>query len=68
MSSDKYDDGPDPYTSPNSQILINKLGITDNDQFIEMEKDFSVKVAAGRSGCYSNILLSIAAFKSPFLT
>ncbi|WP_145518979.1 Fic/DOC family protein [Yersinia mollaretii] len=41
MSNDKYGDGPDPYTYPNSQVLINKFGITDDDQFIEMEKDFS---------------------------
>ncbi len=41
MNSDKYGDGPDPYTYPNSQVLINKFGITDDDQFIEMEKDFS---------------------------
>ena len=41
MNSDKYGDGPDPYTYPHSQVLINKLGITDDDQFIEMEKDFS---------------------------
>lgn len=155
MNSDKYGDGPDPYTYPNSQVLINKFGITDDDQFIEMEKDFSelaimeiefspppydlrywcalhqalfgdiyhwagelrtidiskgttrfcninritpeanrlfnqlaqenylvglpydslilmlstlsVKVMAGRSGCCSNTLLSIAAFKSPLL-
>ncbi|MDN0103618.1 Fic/DOC family protein [Yersinia bercovieri] len=41
MSYDKYGGGPDPYTYPNSQVLINKFGITDDDQFIEMEKDFS---------------------------
>lgn len=41
MSNEKYGDGPDPYTYPNSQVLINKFGITDDDQFIEMEKDFS---------------------------
>ncbi|WP_235896856.1 hypothetical protein [Yersinia thracica] len=39
--SDKYGDGPDPYTYLNSQGLINKFGITNDDQFIEMEKDFS---------------------------
>ncbi|QKJ05403.1 putative adenosine monophosphate-protein transferase Fic [Yersinia mollaretii ATCC 43969] len=38
---DKYGQGPDPYTYPNSQVLINKLSITDDVQFIEMEKDFS---------------------------
>ncbi|OJB78100.1 cell filamentation protein Fic [Yersinia ruckeri] len=39
--SDKYGDGPDPYTYPNSQVLINKFDITDDSQFIEMEQDFS---------------------------
>ena len=41
MNSDKYGDGPDPYTYPDSQVLINRFDITDDGQFIEMEKDFS---------------------------
>lgn len=41
MIGDKYGDGPDPYTYPNSQVLINKFGITNDSQFIEMEQDFS---------------------------
>ncbi|WP_261369648.1 hypothetical protein [Yersinia bercovieri] len=37
MSYDKYGDGPDPYTYPNSQVLINKFGIIDDDQFMARE-------------------------------
>jgi cell filamentation protein len=38
---DKYGTGQDHYTYPNSSILINKLGIKDEHQLLEAERDLS---------------------------
>ncbi|MCE9733687.1 putative adenosine monophosphate-protein transferase Fic [Pectobacterium sp. IFB5596] len=39
--SDKYGSGQDPYTYPDSNVLINKLGVNDDSQFDDAERQLS---------------------------